>query len=219
MGERRGFVMARSFKIVDMKGDENEEAVHFFDQSWFKRLMRYALDSIYWGHSLIELGDLCTDGDGCICYSDVKLIPRKHVIPEYGRVITDLGQDWTTGIDYRQPPFSDWLIEAGRPDDLGLYLKAASQTIPKKNMLAFWDTFGEIFGMPMRIARTTSRDQKEIDRLDKMLREAEPPSPWWQEWKPKSNLWKAARGTHSMSMTSVSIGPTPNCQSLSSGRR
>ena len=34
-------------------------------------------------------------------------IPRKHVIPEYGRVITDLGQDWTTGIDYRQPPFSD----------------------------------------------------------------------------------------------------------------
>ena len=80
--------------------------------------------------------------------------------------------DWTTGIDYRQPPFSDWLIEAGRPDDLGLYLKAASQTIPKKNMLAFWDTFGEIFGMPMRIARTTSRDQKEIDRLDKMLREA-----------------------------------------------
>lgn len=170
--QRRGFVMARSFKIVDMKGDENEEAVHFFDQSWFKQLMRYALDSIYWGHSLIELGDLCTDGDGCICYSDVKLIPRKHVIPEYGRVITDLGQDWTTGIDYRQPPFSDWLIEAGRPDDLGLYLKAASQTIPKKNMLAFWDTFGEIFGMPMRIARTTSRDQKEIDRLDKMLREA-----------------------------------------------
>ena len=149
-----------------------QEVVHFFDQSWFKQLMRYALDSIYWGHSLIELGDLCTDGDGCICYSDVKLIPRKHVIPEYGRVITDLGQDWTTGIDYRQPPFSDWLIEAGRPDDLGLYLKAASQTIPKKNMLAFWDTFGEIFGMPMRIARTTSRDQKEIDRLDKMLREA-----------------------------------------------
>ena len=60
--QRRGFVMARSFKIVDMKGDENEEAVHFFDQSWFKQLMRYALDSIYWGHSLIELGDLCTDG-------------------------------------------------------------------------------------------------------------------------------------------------------------
>lgn len=170
--QRKGFVMAKSFKIVNEKGDEDKEALHYFDQSWFKQLMRYALEANFWGHSLIELGELTTDGDGCLCYSDVTLLPRKHVIPEYGRVITDLGQDWTTGICYREAPFTDWLIEAGRPDSLGLYLKAATQTIPKKNMLAFWDTFGEIFGMPMRIARTTSRDKKEIDRLDRMLREA-----------------------------------------------
>lgn len=170
--QRIGFVMAKSFKIVDEKGNEDEEARHYFDQSWFKQLLRYVLESNFWGHSLIELGELTTDGDGCLCYSDVTLLPRKHVIPEYGRIITDLGQDWTTGICYREAPFTDWLIEAGRPDNLGLYLKAATQTIPKKNMMAFWDTFGEIFGMPMRIARTTSRDKKEIDRLDRMLREA-----------------------------------------------
>lgn len=170
--QREGFVMARSFKIVDAQGNEKSDALHYFDQEWFKQLLRYALESNYWGHSLIELGELTTDGDGCICYSQVQLLPRKHVIPEYGRIVTDLGQDWHSGIDYRQPPFTDWLIEAGRPDDLGLYLKAASQTIPKKNMLAFWDTFGEIFGMPMRIARTTSRDKEDIGRLDRMLREA-----------------------------------------------
>lgn len=170
--QRKGFVMAKSFKIVDAGGKENEDAMHYFDQSWFKQLVRYVLDSIYWGHSLIELGDLVTDGDGCICYSGVTLIPRKHVIPEYGRIVLNIGQDWSSGIDYRVPPFSDWLIEAGQPEDLGLYLKAATQTIPKKNMMAFWDTFGEIFGMPMRIARTTSRDKKEIDRLDRMLRDA-----------------------------------------------
>lgn len=170
--QRRGFVMAKSFKIVDEKGDEDEAALHYFDQAWFKQLMRYALEANFWGHSLIELGEPATDGDGCICYSDVTLLPRKHVIPEYGRVITDLGQDWRTGINYREAPFSDWLIEAGRPDSLGLYLKAATQTIPKKNMLAFWDTFGEIFGMPMRIARTTSRDPKEIGRLERMMQGA-----------------------------------------------
>lgn len=170
--QRKGFVMSRSFKLVDTSGNENEEARHFLEQSWFKQLLKYALDSTYWGHSLIELGDITTDGDGCICYDGVKLIPRKHVIPEYGRVVTDLGQDWTSGIDYRQPPYSDWLIEAGLPDDLGLLLKAATQTIPKKNMLAFWDTFGEIFGMPMRIARTTSRDEKEKAKLMDMLNKA-----------------------------------------------
>ena len=131
--------------------------------------MKLSLDSVYWGHSLIELGDIVTDGDGCICYDGVKLIPRKHVIPEYGRVVTDLGQDWTTGLEYRRAPFTDWLIEAGQPDDLGLFLKAATQTIPKKNALAFWDTFAEIFGMPMRIAKTTTRDEKELAKMEKMM--------------------------------------------------
>lgn len=170
--QRKGFVMSRSFKLVDTAGNENEEARHYLEQSWFKQLLKYALDSIYWGHTLIELGDITTDGDGCVCYDGVKLIPRKHVIPEYGRVVSDLGQDWTSGIEYRQPPYSDWLIEAGQFDDLGLLLKAATQTIPKKNMLAFWDTFGEIFGMPMRIAKTTSRDEKEKAKLMDMLNKA-----------------------------------------------
>ena len=170
--QREGFILAKSFKLVDAGGKESDEALHCFDQSWFRQFCRLALDSVYWGHSLIELGDIVQDGDGCACYSGVRLIPRKHVIPEYGRVVSDLGQSWNTGIDYRKPPFSDWLIEAGQPDNLGLFLKAAQHTIPKKNMLAFWDTFGEIFGMPMRIAKTASRDSKEIDRLNRMLVEA-----------------------------------------------
>lgn len=169
IAQRTGFVMAKSFKLVDAKGNKNQQAQHYFDQAWFKQLCRLVLDSRYWGHSLIELGNVTTDGDGCPCYESVRLIPRKHVIPEYGRVITDLGQDWTTGIDYHEPPFSEWLIEAGRPDDLGLYLKAAQHTIPKKNMLAFWDAFGEIFGMPLRVAKTPSRDDNERQRISQQL--------------------------------------------------
>lgn len=168
--QREGFVMAKSFKFVDAAGNVSSEALHYFDQAWFKHLLKLTLDATYWGHSLIELGDLVTDGDGCPCFSGVRLIPRKHVIPEYGRVVTQQGDDWQSGIDYRQPPFSDWLIEVGQPDELGLYLKVATQTIPKKNMLAFWDAFGEIFGMPMRIARTSSRDPKEQSRLEQMLK-------------------------------------------------
>lgn len=169
--QREGFVMARSFKLVNEQGEESEEAAFFFATVWFKQLLRHILDSNYWGHSLIELGDVTTDINGRLTYDGVRLIQRKHVIPEYHRVITNLGQDWHSGIDYHQPPFSDWLIEAGQPDDLGLYLKAATQTIPKKNALAFWDTFAEIFGMPMRIAHTTTRDDKELAKMEKMMAE------------------------------------------------
>lgn len=169
--QREGFVMASSFKIADEKGNENEEAKSFFSTQWFRLLVKYVLDANYWGHSLIELGSLVPDANGRLTYDGVKLIPRKHVIPEYHRVLTDLGQDWTTGIDYHQPPFNDWLIEVGQPDDFGLYLKAATQTIPKKNAMAFWDTFAEIFGMPMRIAHTTTRDDKELAKMEKMMAE------------------------------------------------
>ena len=167
--QREGFVMARSFKLVNEKGDEDEEAANYFNTSWFKLLMKFALDANYWGHSLIELGNITTDINGRQTYDGVRLIPRKHVIPEYHRVVPDLGQDWHTGIDYHDTPFADWLIEVGQPDSLGLYLKAATQTIPKKNALAFWDTFAEIFGMPMRIARTTTRDDKELAKMEKMM--------------------------------------------------
>ncbi len=172
--QREGFVFARSFKLVNEHGDEDEEAIKYFNTPCFKQLMKLALDANYWGHSLIELGNITTVPDGSpsgsrLSYDGVRLIPRKHVIPEYHRVVPDLGQDWHTGIDYHEAPFADWLIEVGHPDSLGLYLKAATQTIPKKNALAFWDTFAEIFGMPMRIARTTSRDDKELAKMERMM--------------------------------------------------
>lgn len=36
-------------------------------------------------------------------------------------------------------------------------------------MLAFWDQFGEIFGMPIRIAKSTARDPKDRSRIENML--------------------------------------------------
>lgn len=38
-------------------------------------------------------------------------------------------------------------------------------------MAAFWDTFGEVFGIPMRIAKTTSANQSDIERLSTTMDE------------------------------------------------
>lgn len=170
--QRVGFVMSRSFKLVNEKGDADEDARHLLDQAWFKDLCRLCLESIWFGHSLIEMGDVVTDGDGHPAFAEVTLIPRKHVIPEFGRVVTRLGSGWQTGIAYRERPWRDWLIEAGRADDLGLLLKAALHTIPKKHAMSFWDCFAEVFGMPWRIARTTTRDPKEFKRIESMIYDA-----------------------------------------------
>lgn len=167
--QRIGFVMSRSFKLVKENGDQDKAAEHLFDQSWFKDLCQLCLESRWYGHSLIELGDIVNDGDGHMAFDGVSLIPRKHVIPEKGRAVERIGMNWETGTNYRERPWRDWLIEAGRPDDLGLLLKAALHTIPKRHAMSFWDCFAEIFGMPWRIARTSTRDPKEWQRLQDMI--------------------------------------------------
>lgn len=170
--QRRGFVLGKAFKLVDVKGEANDEMHHYFDQAWFKEFLRLAHDSIFWGHSLIEMGELSTDGDGCKSFKGVSLIPRKHVIPEYHVVVVNQNDGHASGIDYTAPPYDKSVIEVGRPDDLGLLLKAAPQTIAKKNAMAFWDNFAEIFGMPIRVAKTATRDPAERRRLKDMLENA-----------------------------------------------
>ena len=169
VAQRRGFVMSRSFHLVKSDGMEVEEATALFDAPWFKSLLQYALESVYWGHSLIELGDAVNDASGKRIYSSVALLPRKHVIPEYGRVVATEGEGWQSGIEYRAEPYISSLIEVGDPHDLGLYLKAAPQVIAKRNALAYWDNFSEIFGMPLRIAKVNARDQQAVDNAHDML--------------------------------------------------
>ena len=169
VGQRKGFVQKKSFKLVDSKGKENPELTEIFESPWFKEFISLALDSRYWGHSLIELGKVITVNDRP-AYSEVKLVPRMHVVPEYGVIIRQLSDDPATqGYYYREGNMAPWVIEAGGDRDLGLFLKCAHQTISKKNMMSFWDQFGEMFGMPIRIGKTTTKDEKERSRIERML--------------------------------------------------
>ena len=206
IGQRKGFVLKKSFKLVDTKEKENEEATKLFETGWFKDLIGYILDSRYWGHSLIQLGDVVTV-DGKMRYKDVELIPRKHVIPEYGVIIREQGDEWKQGYDYRNTSLSDWVIEAGKPKDLGLFLKAAHQAIPKKNMLAFWDQFGEIFGMPIRIAKSTARDPKTGQRIETCWLLWGRPHGGYSPKERKLILRRQQGETLLMCMTSVLTGP------------
>lgn len=167
-GQRNGFSLCKDYKLVDIKGAENVEATQLLQKEWFTDLVSYILESRYWGHSLVQLGDVVST-DGILSYATVELVPRKHVIPEYGVIVHEQGDEPQKGYDYRNTPIADWVIEAGKSNDLGLYLKVALQTIPKKNMMSYWDQFGELFGMPIRVAKTTSRDPKDRNLIEQML--------------------------------------------------
>ena len=139
-----------------------------FRREWFHSFLALALDATFWGHSLIELGEVVKDERG-MRFASAELIPRKHVIPEYGMILREPTDDIKRGIPFREGDFSRWLIEVGKPHDLGLLLKCAPYYLSKKNMGAYWDTFGEIFGMPMRVANTTATNKKDLDDIERIM--------------------------------------------------
>ena len=168
IGQRKGKTLQKDFLIVGKDGKKNEQATAIFRKEWFLDFIDIALDSRFWGHSLIQLGDIGRDDDG-LRFNGVDLVPRKHVCPEFGVILREASDDPKDGISYKEGDFANWCIEVGKPRDLGLLLKCAPACISKKNMLAFWDMFGEIFGQPMRIATTNSPDAAERKRVEDAL--------------------------------------------------
>ena len=170
ISQRKGRTQQLPFIIIDRNGDANEELQQIFESEWFTTFIDLALDARYWGHSLIEFGDVETKGD-IMRYSYCRLVPRKHVCPERGVVLRSENDSLDDGISYRTGDLAHWCIEVGEAHDLGLLLKVAPQCLAKKNMLAYWDVFGEIFGMPMRVATSPSQNQSDWDQIAGVLRD------------------------------------------------
>lgn len=168
ISQRKGKTLQKSFKLVNKEGKEVKEATEIFENEWFFDFLDLALDSRFWGHSLIQFGDIINDDMG-MRFEKVELVPRKHVVQEYGIITPEPGGDWRNGFYYRDGELADWCIEVGKSRDLGLLLKCAPQSLSKKNMLTFWDMFGEIFGMPIRVAKTSSHDDKDIAQISDAL--------------------------------------------------
>src|SRR5579862_7667560 len=80
MGQRINKLLSQDFRLVDEGGKDVQQAKEIFESQWFHEFMKLALESVFWGHSLIQLWDAIPDKG----YGLVELVPRRHVIPEFG---------------------------------------------------------------------------------------------------------------------------------------
>jgi len=127
------------------EGEEDSALMNRIRSPWFLDTLYWMMESKFWGHSLIEF--LMQNGE----ITDSELVPRLNVSPERGKVLYhEYGLD---GIDYTTPPESNFVLEVGKQDDLGLLLKAAPYVLYKRGGFADWSQFAEIFGMPWRIGK------------------------------------------------------------------
>ncbi len=164
---RKLAVMGSPFKLVKDDGTTDKEATKLLKTKWFREFMSLSLDSRFWGHSLIQFGDIIREPK--LKFSEVELIPRHHVSPEFGTLLKYYSDDPKRAIPYRGTDLMNWAIEVGGKRDLGELYPVAKETISKKFVLQFWDQFAEIFGMPIRTAKTASRDPKDHAKIENML--------------------------------------------------
>ena len=126
----------------DGKADTENPISKMVQSPEFMEFIKYIIESKWWGHSLVEFDFK----DQKI--SKISLIPRKNVVPERG--IVTLRVNDATGTEYRNPPYTNYLVEIGGERDLGLLNKATPYSIYKRMGMANWGEFIELFGVPIR---------------------------------------------------------------------
>lgn len=161
--QRKNLTLCRNFCVVNKDGSENEELTEMLEAEWFRDFLDYALDSLFWGYSLVQFDSLIDN-----YFKEVHLVPRQFVKPEFSLVVKHWGD--ITGINYTEQPYSDFCIGVGKRRDLGLLNKVAPLVIWKKNALGAWAQYQEIFGSPIRIGKTSKRDKTTTDNMDNMLK-------------------------------------------------
>ena len=163
--QRIGRTLAAEFSLKDSADKVDEEATRMLQEAeWFSLLLRYMLESIFYGHSLVEFIRSGTDD------LQVTLIPRQNVVPEEGLFLFDSTAD--AGIYYREERYyGTSVVEFGSPRNYGLLNKAVPHALFKKFAHACWSELCEIYGIPPRYIKTNTQDPAMLDRAEEMLRD------------------------------------------------
>lgn len=144
-------------------GKPANELKELFEKPWFRQFVKIAVDTEFWGHSLIEFSPRRNDQGE---FENLVLIPREHVRPESGEVVLNIHDE--KGIPFRKPSISKHLIELGESDDLGLLKIISKVAIKKDYSLNDWDRKNEKYGTPFLVVKTRTTDKKELDERAEM---------------------------------------------------
>lgn len=155
-------VQRAPFEVMKDK-KPNEDLVELFARPWFFDLLEAAVKTECWGHSLIEFNPQMNEAQE---FQSFWILPRDQVRPEYGDVL--INQSDATGEPYRDASKFPYLLEMGRPDDLGLYHIVAIPALRKRFADTDWSLFSERFGSPFLTIKTSSRDEKELAAKEEM---------------------------------------------------
>ena len=166
MERRKDLTLLRDFYLGSSPGVEDAAWSQYFrSQQWFQLFLEYALDALFFGYSLIALGDI-KDG----AFPGIQPVRRWNISPDRENV-TSLVYS-ITGTPFLEAPYADWHIwvktpgQNGTPNcGYGLFYTIALYEIFLRNTLGFNADFVELYAMPYRVGKTTKTSEAERSEL------------------------------------------------------
>ena len=161
--------LGSSFNLRKKGGDIDVELTETWQNSeLFNELITQIINTRFHGHSLVEL-DWHQEGLNEPILK-ANLIPRTNVITKKGMFLFDYNEE--KGVLYRDlPEFGTWLLEFGKPGELGLLNKAVPYSLFKRFALSCWSELCEIYGIPPRVYKTDAQDPAAVARGKKMMQD------------------------------------------------
>jgi len=155
-------IINKEFVIKDKDGNIDRERSPQIQTRWFRMLVRRAMESKFYGYTLLFVSDLLNPA------RQILDLPRENVIPERSVLLKNSFDPNSQAIRYKEFPNYFLFIQLGQ-DALGILERIAPMTIFKRHSWASWDEFEQIFGMPIRIARTAIQTEKHKNELQMWL--------------------------------------------------
>lgn len=156
-------VQRSSFKLVNDKGEENEELKMLLERPWFDELVSLVVGKTFNGTTLIEMFD--TDENGELIR--INEIPQSNFIAQKGIIVKEEWDD--NGTSYREGTYKDYYLQIGNDWELGMLNQLAMIVLAKKLGLGSWMSYIEKFGVPPLFAITERMDSGRRDELFDML--------------------------------------------------
>lgn len=163
---RKDLTLLRDWQILNPDGTINEEVELILDSAWFNKFMSFSLDTIFFGYTLISLGDI-TDGK----FEDIEVIKRWNVSPDR-KVVSMVPYD-VNGTSFELDEFKNWHVYIKTVNDIGsskcgfgLLYSVALYEIFLRNLLGYNGDFVELYSQPYRIGKTNKTQGIERDTFE-----------------------------------------------------
>ena len=172
--ERRTMnVLKKGIEVCSEDGVINEGLTKVYNQKFMYDILKWTLDAKYYGYSLIQLGDMRN-----YKFDELYTIRRSNINPDFEVVTADAYSE--NGISFYDPEYTDNLIYVNTNNDIGMahdwgkcgygiLYKIAAYEIWYKQAITLWSEYQQLFGMPIRIGKTDTKNEQMRNQMSQMM--------------------------------------------------